>query len=137
MCRCCCRCCINCVDRFIRYLTENAYIYAAISGESFCTSALHSFMLMMKNSAKFSFVSSIANTFMYLAKVAISFLTVLTCWGIMSAMKSDVQEVNSSLGPFFVIFSTSYLVAAIFMSVFHTSANTILQCFLIDRDISM
>lgn len=133
----CCKCCISCTDRFIRYLTENAYIYAAISGDSFCTSALHSFMLMLKNAAKFSFVSSVANVFMYLAKISISFCSVLTCWGIMSAMTNSVTELDNSFGPLLVIFLISYLTTAIFMSIFHTSANTILQCFIVDRDIAI
>mmetsp|Transcript_7105 Transcript_7105/g.9321 ORF Transcript_7105/g.9321 Transcript_7105/m.9321 type:complete len:220 (+) Transcript_7105:1233-1892(+) len=122
----CCMCCVHCTDRFIRYLTENAYIYAAISGESFCSSALHSFILMLKNAAKFSFVSGVSNIFMYLAKIAISFCTVATCWAIMNAMSNEVLYLDSSFAPLLVIFLISYFVTAIFMSVFHTSANTIL-----------
>lgn len=79
----CCMCCVDCTDRFIRYLTENAYIYMALSGDGFCESALNSFCLMLKNAAKFSFVSSVSNTFMFLAKLSVSFLTTYTCWGIM------------------------------------------------------
>jgi len=133
----CCMCCVHCTDRFIRYLTENAYIYAAISGEAFCPSALHSFILILKNAAKFSFVSSVANIFMYLAKIAISFAVVMTSWAIMSAWNQGITYLDAGFGPLLVIFLISYLITAIFMSIFHTSSNTILQCFLVDRDIAM
>uniref|UniRef100_A0A7S3RN90 Choline transporter-like protein n=1 Tax=Strombidinopsis acuminata TaxID=141414 RepID=A0A7S3RN90_9SPIT len=133
----CCLCCVNCTDRFIRYLTENAYIYMALSGDGFCESALNSFLLMLKNSAKFSFVSSVSSTFMFLAKLSISFLTAYTCYGFMQ-LSSQMQEfeVNSPTMPLLLVFLFSYTVAAIFMSIFQVGANTILQCFLVDRDIA-
>lgn len=137
--RCClatCLCCLDCTDRFIRYLTENAYIYCALSSDAFCSSALHSFMLMLKNSAKFAFVASVSNIFMILAKMSVAFLVVLTCWGIMLPMDSGVAVLDEAFGPLFVIFLVSYIVCAIFIGVFHTSANTILQCFLVDREVS-
>jgi len=134
---CCCLCCVNCTDRFIRYLTENAFIYMALSGDAFCTSALHSFLLILKNSAKFSFVSNISSTFMYLAKISISFLTTYTCYAIMQA-STNMNEfgIQNPSSPLLIIFFFSYAVVAIFMSIFTVGANTILQCFLVDRDIA-
>lgn len=79
----CIDCYLDCFDRFIRFLTTNAYIYMAISGESFCTSAVHAFLVVLKNAAKFSFVNSIAGFFMFLAKFSIAILTTLSCWGIL------------------------------------------------------
>jgi len=38
--------------------------------------------------------------------------------------------------PLVIIFLFSYTVTAIFMSIFQVGANTILQCFLVDRDIA-
>jgi hypothetical protein len=71
------RCCLDCFDRFIRYLNRNAYIYCAITSTSFCPSALHSFLLILKNHAKFAFVEGIADGFMFLAKTFIAVLTTL------------------------------------------------------------
>jgi hypothetical protein len=74
---CCIRCCLDCFDRFVRYLNYNAYIYNAITCESFCPSALHAFLLMLKNSAKFAFVSGISGAFMFLAKTFIAVTTTI------------------------------------------------------------
>jgi len=134
----CCLCCVNCTDRFIRYLTENAYIYMALSGDGFCESALNSFLLMLKNAAKFSFVSSVSSTFMFLAKLSITFLTTYCCYGFMQIDNTTMEEfqVKSPTVPLIFIFLFSYTVSAIFMSIFAVGANTILQCFLVDRDIA-
>lgn len=110
----------------------NAYVYSAISSQPFCESALHSFLLMLKNSAKFAFVNGIGNVFMMLAKCAISILTTLISYCLLYVMVGNVEH---PFMPCLLIFITSYLVASTFITVFDVSANTILQCYLIDVDI--
>ena len=131
---CCCRCCLDCFDRFVRYLNRNAYIYCAISSESFCPSALHSFLLILKNSAKFAFVEGIADGFMFLAKSFIAVCTTLCGYGLLQSgmVKFNVDPTL----PCIFIFFFAYLVAAKFISIFDVSANTILQCYLYDKDMA-
>lgn len=131
---CCMRCCLDCFDRFIRYLNQNAYIYCAISSESFCPSALHAFLLILKNSAKFAFVESIAGAFMFLAKTFIAVTTTFIGYYLLPAMTKPVL-IDPTM-PCIFIFLFSYFVACKFISIFETSANTILQCYLYDLDIS-
>ena len=116
------RCCLDCFDRFVRYINRNAYIYMALSGESFCSSALNSFILILKNAAKFSFVEGIADFFMFLAKVFISSATTLTTWPLMGL----ICDVESPYMPLFVVFLLAYMIASIFIAIFDVSANTIL-----------
>ena len=82
----CCRCCLACFDRFIRYLNRNAYIYCALSGEGFCSSAINSFILILKNAAKFGFVEGIAGCFMFIAKFFVATLTTVISFCILRAM---------------------------------------------------
>lgn len=128
----CCNCCLHCFDRFIRYLTKNAYIYMALSGEGFCSSALNAFVLILKNAAKFAFVDRIADIFMWLAKMFISTATTLASWPILNAMAS-VEEV---FWPLFMIFLLSYMISHTFIAIFDVSANTILQCYLLDKEVA-
>jgi len=121
---CCMRCCLDCFDRFIRYLNRNAYIYCAITSESFCPSALHSFLLILKNSAKFAFVEGIADAFMFLAKTFIAVSTTLCGYFLLPPMTQPV-EVDPTM-PCIFIFIFAYLVASQFISIFDVSANTIL-----------
>ena len=128
----CIRCCLDCFDRFIRYLNRNAYIYMALSGESFCSSALNAFILILKNAAKFAFVEGIADVFMFLAKFFISCSTTAVSWPIMKA----IADVDSVFFPLFMVFLLSYMIASTFIAVFDVSANTILQCYLMDKEIA-
>lgn len=85
----CIRCCLSCFDKFMRYLTKNAYIYMALSSESFCTSALNAFILMLKNAAKFAFVEGFSDFFMFIAKLSISIFTTATGIVILSFTQKD------------------------------------------------
>merc|ERR1719443_1373052 len=112
-------CCLDCFDRFVRFLNANAYIYSAITSESFCPSALHAFLLILKNHAKFAFVEGIADGFMFLAKSFIACLTTLCGYlllGPMTGIKID------PIMPCLFIFAFGYLVACQFISIFDVSA---------------
>jgi hypothetical protein len=127
----CMRCCLACFDRFLRYINRNAYIYMSVSSESFCNSAMNVFILMLKNSAKFGFVDGIADVFMFLAKFLISALSTFVAYWLLQWM-TDVQSVYLPLGCIFVLV---YMIASIFMSIFDTGSNTILVCYILDKEI--
>ena len=128
----CIRCCLDCFDRFVRFVNMNAFIYLAISNENFCSSALNAFILVLKNAAKFSFVNTIGGMFMLIARLVIALSSTILCW----FWIKEVDEVDSRSLPMLIIFACSYFIAAIFVSIFDASANTILQCYLIDLDIA-
>lgn len=130
----CTRCCLGCFDRMLRYLTRNAYIYMAISSESFCNSALNAFILMLKNAAKFAFVQTFSEVFMFIAKIAISVATTAT--GILWIVSASSSDVTSPVMPGLLILLIAYIVSGIFVSIFDAGSNTILQCYLIDKDIA-
>ena len=129
----CMRCCLACFDRFIRYINMNAYIYCALSGESFCSSALNSFLLILKNAAKFGFVEGIATVFMFIAKFFVAILTTVTSFFVLNAM----VKVGSVYAPLFAVFFLSFVIASIFIEIFDTGANTILQCYLLDTTVGL
>jgi hypothetical protein len=131
---CCMMCCLDCFDRFVRFLNQNAYIYCAITSESFCPSALHSFLLILKNAAKFSFVESIAGVFMFMAKCFVAILT--TFFGYLMLPPMTAPIVVDPTTPCIFIFLFSYIVASTFISIFDVSALAILQCYLYDVDIA-
>ena len=135
---CCCNCYMNCFDRFMRFLNQNAYIYMAISGKSFCESAIHAFLVVLKNAAKFSFVNSIAGFFMFLAKFSIAILTTLASWGLLKIWPTD-DGTDTSTGfilPCTAIFCLSYVISAMFIGIFDVASNTILMCYIWDQEIA-
>lgn len=105
----CMRCCLDCFDRFIRYMNRNAYIYCAIQCESFCPSALHSFLLILKNVAKFAFVEHISDGFIFLAKSFIAILTTFLGYLLLEPMTGlNVDPIM----PCIVIFLVAYFISA-------------------------
>ena len=46
------------------------------------------------------------------------------------------EGMDPSFAPLAVVFLISYLIASMFMSIFDVSANTILQCYLMDKEIA-
>jgi len=130
------RCCLDCFDRFLRYINRNAYIYMAISSESFCTSAINSFVLILKNAMKFGFVETISEVFMFLAKFCIAVSTTFCGFMLLGIMVNEEEPINNPFIPVAAIFGFSYLVASVFISIFDIGANTILQCYLIDLDVA-
>lgn len=127
----CVMCIVHCFDRFIRYLTQNAYIQMALQNEGFCISAVHAFLLMLKNSAKFAMVSSIATIFMFLGKICI---TVTTGWVGFLMIEPLVPAETNPWGPVALILVAAYIIASIFIGIFDAASNTILQCYLMDKD---
>ena len=55
---CCFNCCLWCLEKFIKFLTKNAYIMIAVDGTSFCKSAQTSWNLIMSNVLRMTSVSS-------------------------------------------------------------------------------
>lgn len=96
-----------------------------ISSESFCSSALNSFILMLKNSAKFAFVESFADFFMFIAKLSISVFSTTTSLLILK-LNYPETTLTSIVLPTIVMVSIAYIVSGIFVSIFDTAANTIL-----------
>merc|ERR1712083_1168369 len=89
-------------------------------------------MGILKNAAKFSFVNAIGGTFMYIAKFCIAVLTTVICYFILV----NATEVDSVYLPLGACFFIAYVLGSIFISVFDAASNTILQCYLVDLDIS-
>lgn len=131
---CCCRCCLDCFDRFIRHLTLNAYIYMALSNESFCSSAINAFLLTLKNSVKFAMVDGMAHIFMFIGKLCITALTTFLGFLLIKPMTPEGTNISSPFVPVLIIFMLSYVISSIFIGIFDASANTILQCYLMDMD---
>jgi len=118
--------CIDCFDRFLRYITQNAYIYMALSNESFCTASVHAFLLILKNSAKFSMVSGIASVFMFIAKICISVMTTVIGYLLLKPLVPFNESLTDTVVPTLLIFMISYLISSIFIGVFDAGSNTIL-----------
>ncbi len=90
----------------------------------------------MKHAAKFTLVNGIGGIFIALGKATIASMTTLIGFLIMENWAEIKQDLDSPVFPLGIIFLLSYTIASFFVSVYSISSNTILQCFLVDIDIS-
>ena len=70
----CARCCLACFERFIRFVTKNAFIMMAISGEGFCSSAHQAFYLTLRSAGEYAITHGVGHTLMFFGKLLVSVL---------------------------------------------------------------
>jgi hypothetical protein len=81
----CCNCCLACFDKFIKYMNQQAYIYMAIAGDGYCTSALNAFLLMARYAITFGMVNTITDVFIFIVKWSIALGTTVIAFPMMSS----------------------------------------------------
>ena len=72
-----CICCFWCVEKFLKFMNSNAYTIIAIEGVSFCTAAQKAFAIVVENSLRMAAINSVGDFMLFLAKVAVSSLSLL------------------------------------------------------------
>mmetsp|Transcript_74453 Transcript_74453/g.215864 ORF Transcript_74453/g.215864 Transcript_74453/m.215864 type:complete len:762 (-) Transcript_74453:124-2409(-) len=119
------RCCLCCLDRCITFLTNYAFIYVAITGKSFCPAAQSAMGLVVKYPVQLaveSFASSVVYWLVVLAvptiNVVIAYILIPTAWGVCGL----------------VIAVTSFMVAAIAISVYDVCMTSLFVCAVRDAE---
>jgi hypothetical protein len=129
----CCVCCVNCLERFVNFLDHQAYIRIALTGESFCTAAQNAFETMAANAGRFAALGGINYLFNFLGKVVITVGTTYAGFFYITHSEEFNSSIYSPMGPTVVFAISSYLVSALFMGVYETAADTIIQTFILDE----
>ena len=65
---CCSRCCLYLLDKYVKFITKNAFIQMSLSNKNFCKSAFAAFFLMIRNADKFGTAGVIGWIIMLLGK---------------------------------------------------------------------
>ena len=68
---CCIRCVLWCLDKYVKFITKNAFIQIALSNVNFCSAAFKSFYLIVRHAGRFSSAIVIGWIMMMLGKVTI------------------------------------------------------------------
>ena len=134
----CCKCVIcfvQCLERFVKFLDHQAYIRIALTGEGFCSAAQSAFEIMLGNAGRFSALGGIGYIFNFLGKAAITVASTWTGFYYITNVGEIKDSIFSPLGPVIAFAIASYLVAALFMGVYETAADTIIQAFILDEEI--
>ncbi|XP_058128936.1 choline transporter-like protein 1 [Anopheles ziemanni] len=121
----CCQCCLQCFERFLQYLTRNAYILTAMHGDPFCRAGRNAFRLLTSNALRVFAINSVGDFVLVLAKVFVVVATVL----IGMELIQQKQGMHHPYVPLILVGIFAYLVAHCFMTVYEMTVDTIFLCF--------
>ena len=68
----CVQCCLACFEKTLKFLTRNAYIEMAISGNGFLYSAKKSFKFMVNNALNLATINAITFILIWFSKILLS-----------------------------------------------------------------
>jgi len=128
--------CISCLNRCIKFITKNAYVQVALTSNHFCLSAFNAFILILRNGARFIFVEWISFLFAIMGKIMVISLICLINYFILTMWTNISDDLSSFFPVIFIAGVISYAICTVFFDVFSIAGNTILQCFILDYEIS-
>merc|ERR1712086_183338 len=131
----CTRCCLDCFHRFMKFLNENAYIQVALTGESFCTSAMAAFVLALKNMSTFVIMNGIGSLIFFLGKMTISIINTGIGYLLITHVESFKEDIDNPIPILAIIFLISLMMASVFMNLYDSTSLAVLQCLYADVDI--
>ena len=132
-------CCLKCVERSVKYLSKNAYLYSVVKGTGFCWSSYKSFLLLWNNFARFGATGLSSGLVMLFGKLAIMMVSTMCAYYSIELNDdfSNMQSENyiSRMGQFvvcLVVLFLSYIVAEVFFGVYDTATDSIMLCYCFD-----
>ena len=132
---CLANCLMSCLEAIIEHLSKMSYAYMSVSGESFCTSAWHGFLLNLKHLAKFVFALKIASLFIFMGIITITCVNTGIGYAFTIYVIKDGVDVNNIV-PSLITFAVISLVEAVlFLGNFGEAVMATLVCFGIDVDL--
>jgi len=117
---------LDCLERFIKFITKNAYIQIALTGKNFCASAWNAFILILKNALRFGTANSIGLIFSILGVAFIGAMNGLIVFAMLHYVPAYKGTANSWLAPCVVGVGEGIIIGSMFMSVFSFASDTIL-----------
>ncbi|XP_030061800.1 choline transporter-like protein 3 [Microcaecilia unicolor] len=129
MSKCCC-CCFWCLEKYLRYLTQNAYTATVINGTNFSTSAKEAFHMLSRNSRNVASLNCFGDFLIFLGMV---FVVCFTVFGGLMAFNYH-RELHVWVVPLLLVAFFAYIVAHSFLSVFEVIIDALFLCYAIDME---
>lgn len=117
----------------MRFLTKGAFVQTAIFATSYCQSSLAAFRLLASNPIRLALSSGLSSLVTLLGKLAITFIVLIAAYYTMSSIEFFVVMIKNPVVPSLICALIAYAISNLYMSVYGTSCNAIIQCFLMDE----
>lgn len=127
MLQCFCNCILDLFENTLQYLTRNAYIMTAITGQPFCTAAKSAYQLIVENALRVLTICSVAQIVLTMSSLLVVLLTVA-----FSYLMLDSRGVETLCGLLLVVGCLAFFLSSIFMTVLDMIFDTLFLCFMLD-----
>jgi len=122
------RCFLWCFQRCLEFVTDYAYSYVAVKGDSFCAAANESWLLMAKRPAQVALNSSVVGTLCFVTNITIPAILALVTWVF-------VQEVDEFWACLVAVSTFAYVIARIAVGgVYGHIITALFVCVAVDID---
>lgn len=88
----CMNLCCSCIADFLEQLNKNSYAYMAITGDTYCTSAINGFVLYLRHFIEFEMAQFMASMLVFLGTLFICLINTLIFFGISKAANDDDND---------------------------------------------
>merc|ERR1711916_109114 len=114
-----------CLERFLRFISRNAYIVTALDGDSFCAAARTAFNLLISNALSLMAITFVSNFLIILGKIVIILITAI----IAAIWLRSMEELQIWVIPLIII---AYAICSLFATVFEMTIDATFLAYCID-----
>ncbi|XP_070168788.1 choline transporter-like 1 [Polyergus mexicanus] len=128
----CCICCFYCLEKFIRYMNNNAYTVVAIEGTHFCDAAKTAFTTLVSNALQIAVINGFGDFILFLGKC---FVTATTGSIALLLMRQD-PKLHFYAIPILIVCVFSFFIAHCIISLYETVIDTLFLCVCEDKNLN-
>ena len=125
--------CLYCLEKFIKFMSKNAYIQIALTSKNFCPSAWNAFTLMIKHAPRFGMGASIGFIFLALGGIVITSGTCACAYFFLTS-QPDLLDLTGPIAPTVIVGVIAVMISYQILSIFSFASDAILQSFLLDEE---
>lgn len=130
---CCIQCCLYCIEKCMKFINKHAYIITAVKGKRFCAAACDAFWLICRNIRLIGALTLVQEFVVIIGKILIVCATGALSYYYM-ANEIEEGEVSSLVGPTLFVMILAYFMADMFCSVYSMAIDTMMHCFMADKE---
>ena len=125
--------CLWILEKCIKFITKNAYIQVALTNKNFCASAWNAFALIVKNVARFGWLSTIGFVLNWFGVCSISAANSFGAYVVITRVEMFKETITQPLAPTIFVALMTFFIVKSFLSIFSFSMDAMLQSYLFDE----
>ena len=129
---CCFQCCATCVEGLMKFINKNAYIYIAINGDTFFSSASEATGLLIRNALRMVAVDFVADFVLVISKLAVTAAATFGCYWYITNNPQNYANLSFPFITVAFVGGIAFMISTAFFSIYHLAVDTIFLSFLED-----